>query len=435
MLNAIRLSHLLGVEFRFTWPLGLAENENHAIARPDQFFSATFLADHWVDHDATAEGFILPAGLDDDLDSLRAQLASAPRGLLAPHRSLVALGGDYSSEFARIEFHPEIDAAISAARAVSLPADAVGIHLRAGDLIDGRFRLENRFSTKVISAPVARTLIERSRADGHTVLVYGQDADLITELCRSTGAIDAATLRAEAGMSRFAAAMFDLVLLSRCARIIGGSSGFAVHAAYLSGQEVDLYSELIRPLEALAVTRADLALHGSSYAPKHRAFAWWSAYYEARKELTVTEAIELVEAAHRADPTNPRYLLRLAALHYREGRTSTGDDALGRALVNDLCQDRDTLESVMSFSFLAPSGKFDSREIRGDIERAAEDGSAIAALYRAGLRAARDDTDGAAMDVAVFESYAKIDGRWGPLDALRLRILATLAAAGRPASA
>jgi len=442
VLNAIRLSDLLGVEFRFTWPLDHADEESHAIAPADQFFSRAFLADHRVDHDTMAEGFVLPAGPADDLDTLRAQLASAPRGLLAPNRSLASrIDGEavpavlrgYSSEFARIGFHPDIEAAIEAARAAPLPAESTGIHLRAGDILDGRFRLENRFSTKVISASVARALIERSRADGSTVLVFGQDADLIAELCRSTGAIDAATLRPEAGLSRFAEAMFDMVLLSRCARIIGGSSGFAVHAAYLGDKMVDVYSKLVRPMEAVAITRADLARHGPTYHAKHRAFSWWSAYYEARKQLTADEAIELVGAALEADPTNPRYLLRLAALHYREGRADSGDDALGQALAGDLDKDRVTLESVMSLSYRTPAGQFDSREIIDDVERAAESGSAIAALYRAGLRAARGDADDAAKDVATFASHADLDGRWGPFDALRPRVLATLAEAGRPA--
>jgi len=442
VLNAIRLSDLLDVEFRFTWPLDHAADEGHAIAPADQFFSTAFLADHWVDHDTTAEGFVLPAGPVADLDSLRTQLRSAPRGLLAPNRSLAALiDGEavpavlrgYSSEFARIGFHPDIEAAIATARAVPLPAGSTGIHLRAGDMLDGQFRLENRFSTKVISAPVARTLVERFRADGSTVLVFGQDGDLITELCRSTGAIEAATLRPEAGLSRFSEAMFDMVLLSRCARIIGGSSGFAVHAAYLGDTKVDAYSKLVRPMEAVAVTRRDLALHGPTYHAKHRAFAWWSAYYEARKQLTTEEAIELVGAALEADPTNPRYLLRLAALHYRDGRAGSGDDALGQALAGDLGKDRVTLESVMSLSYRTPAGQFDSREIIDDIERAAENGSAIAALYRAGLHAARGDSDDAAKDVVTFGSHAELDGRWGPFDALRSRVLATLAKAGRSA--
>jgi tetratricopeptide (TPR) repeat protein len=439
------LADLLDVEFRFTWPRHLVDDESHAIGPADEFFSAAFTAAHEVDHDATEHGFALPTGPADDLDSLRGQLASAQGGLLAPNRSLVhrvdpqavpAILGGYASEFARIGFHPRISTAISGARAVPLGADTVAIHLRAGDLIHGHLRTWNRFADKVIAAPIARTLIERHVNDGRTVLVFGQDTELIEELCSSTGAIDAGTLRPDGEMTRAAEAMFDIVLMSRCSNIIGGKSGFAIQAAFLGNQQLDFHHDLVSATEAIDITRADMALHGARYPPAHRAFAWWAAYYRARRRLTNDEAIDLVSSALEADPSNPRFRLRLAALAYREGRRSEGDEMLNQALISDVARGATTLQSVLLLSMTTTARVFDSRDIIDDIEGAADGGSGIAALYRAGLRAARGDHDGAARDVATFEAQAAGDGQWGPLDALRSQIRATLAErrseAGRP---
>lgn len=428
----MRLAEILDVDFRFTWPSGRVDKDpSHAITAAEEFFSAEFMAAHHVDHAESKIGYALPAGPDDDLDSLRAQLAAAEHGLLASNHPLrrwidpeavPAITRGFATEFSSVGFHPRIDAAIAAARSIPLDNPTVGIHLRAGDNLFGRYRTWTRFWNKAVPVPVARALIERFRREGQDVLVFGQDTAIIAELCATTGAIDAATLRPsgrgrraagdeQQGLSAPEEAMFDLVLMSRCRRIISGWSGFAIQAASLADKSVESHFDLVRPQEAIDIIEQDIAQYGDRYDPAHRAFAWWFAYYAARDELSVDTSILLVEKALDADPTNPRYRLRVAALHYRNSDIDRGDDALLGALEADVGTGDKTLESVLLFSLLTVTG-YDSEEIFDDIERGARDGPGPAHLYRAALRAQRGDADGSAEDLAAFRASIAGEPWW-----------------------
>lgn len=441
LLNAMRLSWLLGVEYRFTWPVGnIGRDPQHAIVRADQFFAADFCAAHQIGHADTRTGFTTLATAS-DLGALREQLAASERGLLVPARPLrgwidpravPGIERGFSAEFAAVGFHPRIDAVIAGARAVPLDSGAVGIHLRAGDIQFGKYRTWTTYWHKAIPVPIARKLIQWSRSTGRDVLIFGQDGALIRELCASTGAVEAATLRPP-GLSAPEAAMFDLVLLSRCVRIISGWSGFAIQAAAIADSKVEHHFDLVAPDVAVAVTRDDLAENGDRYDPVHQSFAWWAAYYVARHQLPHSEAVELVERALAADPGNPRSRLRLAALHYQVRDIERGDDVLIAALHADAAAGGPTLASVMVFSAITEGGRFDSEEIVEDIGRGALDGPGPASIYRAAIRARRGDVEGANADLADFQAFIASDALMDDLDAdvVQATIYARLMHAGR----
>ncbi len=443
LLNAIRLADLLGVEFRFSWPLRPAHEPKQAIVPAEDFFSADFLAAHLIEHDTS--GYVALDGRAEDLGALRDQLTAAERGLLTPnrwlgrfidHRAVAGVSGGFSAEFARIGFHPRIQAAIDAAGAAPLPEDTAGIHLRAGDVLHGPLLAFNRHTPKIVPAPVARALMEGFRAEGRDVLVFGEDRELIDELCHSTGAIDGGSLRPPGDLTQPEAAMFDITLLSRCEPIIGGNSGFVRQAAIIADTSVSDFRKLVPATEIVAVTRADIAQHGERYSPTQRGFAWWTAYFAARADLEASEAIELVGYAVAADPSNPHYRLRLAALYHRDGQDERGDAVLTDALDADASSGHPTLRSAMLLSHsyggllsTAPGSLiYDSAEILDDFERAAARGSAPAVIYRAALRAGRGDATGAVSDLEAFREHAASVPGLADIDQLDDLAQATIAA-------
>lgn len=436
LLNAMRLADLLGVEFRFAWPLQgrVPQDTTHAVVPAEAFFSAGFLAAYQVDPEVASTGFVPPKGPGIDLDALRAQIRAADRGLLAPGgpltnridpKAVPEVARGFSAEFARVGFHPQIEEPIRAAREVPLEPSTVGIHLRAGDHIYGRFRMVNRFWDKTIPAPIVRELIVRSRADGSPVIVFGQDAGLIAELCESTGAIDAATMRPTLLGDRSAEAMFDLVLMSRCGRILSGDSGFAVQAAAIGDKQAEFHVDLITPEESLEITRSDLERNGDRYHPVQCAFAWWVAYYRVRHDIRFDEAAKMLGAAIEGDPDNPRSRLRLAALSYREGDAVRGDEVLTDALIADVAAGRDRLLSVTELTRMR-GRRFDSDEIIEDFERAADAGSGPASLYRAAIRARRGEVESAVVDAATFRKHAAAEPRLAGLDGFDALVEATM---------
>ena len=229
----------------------------------------------------------------------------------------------FAAAFDAVGFHPSIDAAIAAARAVPLSDRTFGIHLRGGDMF-GHYRAWTAYWYKVVPLPVARALIQRFQAEGCQVVVFGEDTQSIADLCETTGATDASTVRPTTAMTSAEAAMFDMVLLAQCDRIVSGWSGFAIQAASISDKSVEHYLDIVPPSDVVAATKADLGSHDDRYDPGRRAFAWWAAYYGARHELTYEEGVELLRASIEADPTNPRARLRLAATELPRGSPRVG---------------------------------------------------------------------------------------------------------------
>ena len=416
MLNAIRLADLLDLEFRFTWPSNLSTDPHHAIGDPRELFSAEFLEKH-LETDPIADGYPLPNGTGNDLASLRAQLRHV-NGIRAPHRPLsTVIDPDavpevtrgLSIEFAKLGWSPQVQAAIDLARTIDLGTAPVGIHLRAGDNLYGRYGRWARYTEKVVSAPVARAIIERHAAEGHEVIVFGQDAELIEELCSTTAARAASGLHPEGEWPRPAAALFDLALLARCEKIISGTSGFAYQAAAISDNTVTEYMKLLSPAEILRVTEEDLRMHGDRYSPVQRSFAYWLAYFVGRHDLPDDQAVQLLESAIDADPKNERHHLHLAARHFHGGRIEPGERVLLDVMAQDLQRGR-IFQSAELFALLTIGG-FDALELFPDFDMAIDEGSAIAALYRASVRARSKESTAAAEDLARFLDACSHDPR------------------------
>ena len=414
ILNGLRLANLLDAEFRLTWPVdgeGAAAREDHSIVAAEDFFSESFLRRHRYQGDP-GEGFGFPKRAE-DLDDLRSQLHATPLGLAAPNRPLRKvvgpnvpdIDGSFAAEFDLIEFHPDVHAAMTRAREVPLEEGSVGIHLRAGDVLFGPLRTLNRFWDKCIPAPIARALIEQLRDDVRPVFVFGQDADLVRHLCEDTGAIEAETLRP--GMSGHQQSMFDIVLMSRCERIIGARSGFAGLAANITGKSVEPYLRLISPEDGVDITRADLAKHGDQYHPLQRAFAWWAAYYRTRDERPYDEAVAMVSAAVDDDPDNPRARLRLASLHFEHGQLDLGHHALMDALVRDRAAG-DELRSLNAYGFAWT--RWDNRWLFDSFDRAIDAGLGLPRAFRAVQRARDNDAEGAHADVGGFRAWLTESG-------------------------
>lgn len=435
LLNAMRLARLLDVDFRFAWPMWLAWDPNHAIVAADEVFTAEFLEAHLLDDEETRAGFDLLPGPDADLRAVRTSLRRAERGLRVPARPLhtrldpVAVPGltdGFAAEFAAVGFAPAITDAIEAARSVPIGERSVGLHLRAGDLMYGAYRSRTAYWDKAVPAPLARELMRRHRAEGHEVLVLGQNRALVSGLCRDAGATDVATLPARAGLTRTGEAVFDLVLLSRCDRIVGGHSGFAIQAASIGGRSVDFWPHVLPPDELVAVTRADLAEHGSDYDAITSEFAWWATWRAVRDHADDATTVELLTAASAADPANPRSRLHLAAHHHRRGRLRQANEVLVEALRADVTMsDEPRLASVLLFSLLGLRD-YDCLEIHDDVLAAAAEEPGPATLYRASRRAQDGDGAGATEDAQVFLDFAASDPRLSALERLEPMVLATI---------
>lgn len=352
LLNAIRLSRLLGLDYRFRWGDNLVNDEHHAVPSADKVFAPEYWRVHGdterpIEQQPSIKATSAALGRAHTLDEVRNNLTSA-NGFTVPlepiGRYVDAPGIDapYAAEFAEIGFSAEIEASLKVARTVELPANAVGLHLRSGDIVFGKYRRYFVHTRKVISFPIAKAVIGELERRGHTVILFGQDEALAADLVSGSRTIKAADLLD--GGSPTQQALAEIVLLSRLDMVVARNSLFAEQAASISGTPLIDPIEFFAPLEQVRITDAEL--ENSTQHPLSIAFAYWSAYYVSRHEIESPEAVRLLTLAQGADPENPLYPIAIAAHLFAAGRLDEAEAVLNVALTTDFPPNLGTVDST-----------------------------------------------------------------------------------------
>jgi hypothetical protein len=354
LLNAIRLSQLLGLDYRFRWGDNLVDDAHHAVPTATQVFSADYWqrhgdADRPIEQQPGIKASAAALGRPHTLDELQTELLSyngftVPLERLDHYLDAPGVSDPYSAEFSQIEFAPEIAASLEHARTVELPANAVGLHVRSGDIVFGKYRRYFVHTRKVISYPVAKAVIAELERRGHTVILFGQDEALANDLVSGSNTIKAADLLD--GGTPTQQALAEIVLLSRLSMVVARNSLFAEQAASISGIPLIDPIEFFEPQEQVRITDSELA--DSSQHPLSVAFAYWSAYYVSRHSIDAHEAVRLLARARDADPDNALYSLALAAHHFDSDRADEAEAILQAALDAEFPPEMGTVTSTFT---------------------------------------------------------------------------------------
>ena len=163
MVDAAWLAARFGRGFKFSWrPFGVSDHAN-VISPSDEVFDPAFLERHHLDRRALRGKAIrslqevqrnLPDAVRDDsgIDAIR--IDWRPFARQAPDLAPMMGSAGRRAAFEAIRFAPPLEEARSLAAAVDVPADSVAIHLRAGDIVYGRFRAFGALHAKVLPYPL-----------------------------------------------------------------------------------------------------------------------------------------------------------------------------------------------------------------------------------------------------------------------------------------
>jgi len=218
-----------------------------------------------------------------------------------------------------------------AAGAALRTADVTAIHLRAGDIVYGHYSRGNFFGDKAIPYPLAIDLIARLRAGGVTPLLFGQDADLLAHLRDDHGGYCADDIGDRSGFSPAQNALFDICLLGRCTRIIGGRSAFCKLGAGIAGIERELPASLYEADEAVGIIERHMSDPDASplISGKQKVFAARYAFMLAGETIARGERFwRLLELARENDPENPLLQFVYACSLYEAGREGEAEAML-----------------------------------------------------------------------------------------------------------
>lgn len=337
IVNAIALAKTLNIEFRFEWCDNKADNGFHAVPGVDRVFSRAFINRYYRPRDTLTERCIVDFDHwgENNADVYRVN-QTIPRKLRTnPAIAKAARAGMQKRAFSRIGFSDEIATVIAQAEAVALGDDTLAIHLRAGDIVYGEFKHSPHFTLKVIPYLIAERMIIEARDQGQQVLLFSQDPALAAFFAARYDVLVAQTF-ASSTFNAVQHAMFDIILMSRCRRIVAGESGFAIVASAISGSEFVSHLEWM-PRDAMAQALADglrLPSNERNDLPAlHVASGCAAAIQLGHATLADTALLDLAQLGMKHDPHNeflPLYAFFIAHRHLLE----TQDDEALR-VVND----------------------------------------------------------------------------------------------------
>lgn len=344
VLNGIALADRLGMPFRLSWEI-LRDSiaGDHSILPAREFFSEEFCDLYLEERDALeGRSTLLLEEFSDEQDAARSEpfnIIVTQTHLQTQARPIFAgtsVAPILEEAFAKISFSDKIEAAREAAYSADLPPDMTALHLRAGDVVYNIYRMTDQFHGKVTPYPLAIEICDRLCGEGKTPLLFGQDEALMEYLAEHHGARLASEFVPSNGeYSPAEKAMFDIFLMSRCNRILAGTSGFAILSSWLGQCKIDNPRSFFPPEEAVNLIDRHV-FSGSEderISKEQRAFACRSAFLFAKEKLASEEPFwRLLKKGFTLDPANDHLALTLACSYFAAGDVESADDILGPRL-------------------------------------------------------------------------------------------------------
>jgi hypothetical protein len=334
LVNAIALSRYFGGRFSFSWdPISSSVADSHAIGLPSDIFAEDFLKAHLTKSKATVtlNNFLAAEREGRPLDEYQilapqTSIYNASRSL----RSFITLD-DLRDSFWNIKFSEKMARAIAAAQSVPIEGEGIGLHMRAGDIVYGRYRFNSRYMNKVVPFPLSVAFIESERKRGNNVIIFGQDHELCSNISSKHGAIFSGDFHARYNFDIHQAAIFDIILMSRCIKVVAGNSGFSQIAQVVGSFELLDPRSILPRAEACSVLRRFLVEGVDNYlgaSNLQQAFCriYFVSFFD---EYISSEELEgLLREALAMDKGNSFYACILAFHLFQSGKSSEAEELL-----------------------------------------------------------------------------------------------------------
>lgn len=324
MINAFVLSNKIGGAFSFHWPTDQIHGlQDHAISEVHEIFSGTFIKEF---HKAPPTQWVSIA--DEEFRSnletpLVGNFLSEPISIKTRLPYFEITYRDYQRAISEIGFSDRINSAIRAVDDFDLANNSIAVHMRAGDIVYGKYRFDDRFTSKVVSFPLIEYEIDAARKDDREILIFGQDKKLCDHLTQAYG-LTHPYYSEEPDLQ----AVFEIFLMSRCHTIYCGHSGFAQLAASIGGSTTKYPCENKNAEEKLKIYETHLSRCCPAVTPLQRAFAYWSSYLSCTAALNLEQQSRILTNCCNLDPSNDFYKVVLASILFSDGRFNDAEKIL-----------------------------------------------------------------------------------------------------------
>ena len=333
IIKAMFLAKHHGLGFRFEWPLMSSKiSANHATGEPEEIFSEEFLRDHLG----------IDAPFADLEDFHHDRVSPGARSILVKHGNQPAgkdgahvapAEGEYAKIFDSIGFSEKMLWAIDEARKADIGDEAIGVHMRAGDIIYGPYRFQHAAIGKTIAYPIAYEIGRRAVAEGKGLVVFGQDQELCRSICEETGAVFAADHHAHLKLDSQQSAIFDIVLMSRCKSVAMGSSGFSATAHWIGEFKKIFPKKMFSERESADIILDHLLFDKKGFLAASGMQVSAAASYAMaflKDAMTSDERVAVMRLAVDSDPSNDFQKVVLAIEHFHANQIDEARETLSR---------------------------------------------------------------------------------------------------------
>lgn len=386
MVNGLVLSALdESFQFMSTWPVrsGIS-SQHHSIVPEDQFFSPKF-----IEQFSASDLMLTP---EKRMSNEEFRSSSDPIREIKKYKIIQSDPEDISSflpglkdkipehafkeAYDKIHFSDRFNKAKRLAEEMPLGGEPVAIHLRAGDIIYGQFRLVDRFVGKVAPFPLIDALLSSLSQSGADIYLFGQDGELCKFFAEKYGATYADDISRSQELDEFAGAIFEITLMSRMARIFSGSSGFSLFASVIGNVPLKDFRGIFdkRDVEGIIESRVDV--RDSRVSDLQKAFAYRYACVVGGNFVPTEKRILLMRRALSLDPDNGFYRLVLISYLAEAGFLREADDMASGLKVEKA---RNSIFSAITHSH--PDGRMDAEKyVKPIAKEAAPDTANLAAI-------------------------------------------------------
>lgn len=312
------LADYYGKSFAFDWRKRLSHlSDEHAVGDAKEIFSLQFIEKYSI---PDLEGLPLTDFIHGNVEETPCPFIIAPPAHLESKdpivRDLVPFAS-FADAFWSLGFSDKINRAIALANAIDLHEETASIHLRSGDVIYGKYRFMHRWHEKVVPYQLAIKFLENERLKGASTVLFGQDAEFNRALCSLTGALFAGDFHEEYAFDKYEAAIFDVVLMSRCKRVVAGTSGFALLAQAIGQFERLKIQKIFSSEDVVSILLEDCLKADEDTAeikipPLQKAFSCCYLVRQYGQDLPSDKRIEVLEKALSLDPENSYYGISLS---------------------------------------------------------------------------------------------------------------------------
>ncbi|MBA1140781.1 hypothetical protein H0241_11005 [Mesorhizobium sp. CCANP35] len=335
MVNAKALADATGHRFGFTWKRAVSDKTFHIVDTVDNIFNPDFIEKHWLGEKIRETNLAVLKKNKFTRASLNASARrSYFRGWLCNDFNVLESFRDNGKPLATSEtirtigFAESVQHALRTAESCHFPGQMVGLHLRSGDIVRGKYRSMLNFNGKVIPSTLAKAIIAELASQGMATLLVGQDRATLDYLRSQTGALLTDDFGANEFEDQTLRAFFEMALLARCQRIYAGSSVFASVASVMGGSPHIKATKLFSPPRAAQLMLGELAQNHADYHPREAAFGYLSAFLAIEDEISPVRAREILGKGYALDPENDVYALKIVASYFREKDYAAGEAIL-----------------------------------------------------------------------------------------------------------